>query len=96
MNGNVLKILATATPPTVMIAVLGFMGNGMVTNEKANDLQHIEIRREQVIADVLVRDKMDDVKDIVYGMSQKQAVMIDRQGTIVDTLKRIERGRLNP
>ena len=57
-------------PPTILVAVIGFMGKGMVDNEKANDRQHIEIHAADVMirkeihdGDEKVRDKMEVINE---------------------------------
>jgi len=73
MNLSVVKNLAAAiAPPAVMLAILGFMGKGIVDNDKVNTTQHIEIRKEQVHGDYIVRDKIDNVHDKVTNVLLKQ------------------------
>jgi len=83
INGTTLKTIGAAVPPTIMIAILGFMGKGIVDNDKLNTVQHIEIRKEQVIGDIMVQEKVEEVKDIVTDIRLEQR-------TIAETLKRIE------
>jgi len=84
MNMTIVKSLATAlAPPAVMLAILGFMGKGIVDNEKANDDQHIEIRKEQVAGDYIVRGKIDDVDDKVTSVLLKQT----EQRVILEEIK---------
>lgn len=82
LNGKV-KAIASALPPTAMIAILGFMGKGIVDNDRTNTQQHIEIRKEMIAGDAIVKEKVDDVKDIVTDIRLEQR-------SIIETLKRIE------
>lgn len=50
---------------TATLALLTFMGNGVVNNEVRNVQQHREIRKEIAAGDMAVRDSVDKIKDIV-------------------------------
>ena len=83
LNGNTLKTIGAALPPTIMIAIIGFIGKGVVDNDRINNSQHIEIRKEQIEGDAVTTEKIDDVKEIVTDIRLEQR-------TITEMLKRIE------
>ena len=80
---NTLKTAGAIAPPAIIIALVGFVGKGVVDNDRRNTDEHIEIRREMVAGDARVTGKVDLVKDIVSDIRIEQRVMLE-------TLKRIE------
>ena len=91
MNLQTLKGLATALPPAAMIAILGFMGKGIVDNDKLNTKQHIEIRKEQAQGDKEVHAHIEQVKDKITDIRLEQmeqrTIMTNQQ----DILEKIEK-----
>ena len=78
-----LKAVGSFIPSAVMIGILGFMGGGIVENDRLNTSEHTSIRREIVVGDEAVISKVDNVKDIVTDIRLEQR-------TIIESLKRIE------
>ena len=54
------------------VALLTFIGNGVVNNEVRNVTQHREIRKEMVLGDSQIRDGLEKVKDIVTDIRLEQ------------------------
>jgi len=71
INGNLYKIFVGGGI-SATIGILGFMGNGIVNNDKVNTSQHIEIRRESITGDILITNKLDKVKDIATDIRLEQ------------------------
>ena len=71
INGNIYKIFVGGGI-SATLALLGFMGNGIVNNDRSNVIQHIEIRKEMMQGDMAVTAKIDKVQDIVTDIRLKQ------------------------
>lgn len=54
------------------LALLTFIGNGVVNNEVRNVTQHREIRKEMLSADKDISNSLDRVKDIVTDIRLEQ------------------------
>jgi len=72
INGNLPKLLIGGGI-SGCIALLGFMGSGIVTNDRNNTTQHIEIRRESLGGDLEINRSVEKVKDIVTEIRLEQA-----------------------
>jgi hypothetical protein len=70
-NGNLYKIFVGGGI-SATLALLGFMGNGIVDNDRNNVKQHIDIRREMIEGDMDIHKNLDRVKDIVTDIRLEQ------------------------
>jgi len=57
---------------SALIAILGFMGGGIVKNDNKNTVSHTEIRKEMLVGDTAVRRTVDKVEDIVTDIRIEQ------------------------
>lgn len=71
INGNLGKIIIGSLI-SIPVAVMGFMGKGIVDNDVRNTAQHVEIRKEQTSNYKELRNRMEDVKDIVIESKMEQ------------------------
>ena len=80
VNGGITKIVIGGAL-SGGLAILSFMGYGIVNNDIRNTSEHIEIRKEQAVGDEKVSRKIDSVKDIVTDIQLEQrelTVLINR------------------
>lgn len=59
----------------VLLTVLGFMGNGIVSNDVRNTEAHTKITNGYHTEDVRVLEKVEKVKDIVTNIRIEQTQM---------------------
>ena len=91
LNGNVIKGVITTLPPTVMIAILGFMGKGIVDNDRRNTNEHTNIRREVIQGDKEVHANIGRVKDIVTNIDKQQTeqrVIMQSQQRLLEKIEK--------
>ena len=91
INVGIVKGIASALPPAVMIAILGFMGKGIVDNDRINEQQHIEIRKEVQQGDKEVHAHISQVKDRITDIRLEQMEQRGMMATQKALLEKIEK-----